>query len=139
VRGGRPRILVAGVQALVQRTLPPDALPDDPLVLRPGTRVAQERLVRRLVESGYEAVPEVAGRGEFARRGGIVDCFPPGQPLPVRIEWFGDEVESLRAFDPADQRGVGPGRGRAPAGGEFCCRPMPAARERCWGAPGPDR
>ena len=128
-RGGRPRILVAGVQALVQRTLPPDALPDDPLVLRPGTRVAQERLVRRLVESGYEAVPEVAGRGEFARRGGIVDCFPPGQPLPVRIEWFGDEVESLRAFDPADQRGVGPVAEAAilPAS-EFLLPPDPAAR-----------
>ena len=51
-------------------------------------------------------MPEVAGRGEFARRGGIVDVFPAGQPLPVRIEWFGDEIESLRAFDPANQRGV---------------------------------
>ena len=60
------------------------------------------------MDLGYESVPEVAGRGEFARRGGIVDVFPAGQPLPVRLEWFGDEIESLRAFDPADQRGVGP-------------------------------
>ncbi|MEO7119217.1 MAG: transcription-repair coupling factor, partial [Candidatus Limnocylindrales bacterium] len=52
-------------------------------------------------------VMEVGGRGEFARRGGIVDIFPAGQPLPVRVEWFGDEIDSLRAFDPADQRGVG--------------------------------
>ena len=65
-------------------------------------------MLRELVELGYEALPEVAGRGEFARRGGIVDVFPAGQPLPVRIEWFGDEIESLRAFDPADQRGVRP-------------------------------
>jgi transcription-repair coupling factor (superfamily II helicase) len=49
-------------------------------------------------------VIEVAGRGEFARRGGIVDVFPPGRPLPVRIELFGDEIDSLRSFDPTDQR-----------------------------------
>ncbi len=102
-----PRILVAGVQALFQRTLPPERLPDEPVRLRTQARISQERALRTLVELGYESVPEVSGRGEFARRGGIVDVFPAGQPLPVRIEWFGDEVETLRAFDPADQRGVG--------------------------------
>ncbi len=106
-RAGSPRVLVASVQALFQRTLPPEALPDDPLRLRPGGRLRQDRLLGELVALGYEPVPEVGGRGEFARRGGIVDLFPPGQPLPVRAEWFGDELESLRAFDPADQRGVG--------------------------------
>ncbi|MET1232974.1 MAG: transcription-repair coupling factor [Candidatus Limnocylindrales bacterium] len=105
---GGARILVAGVQALVQRTLPVADLEGQPLFVRPGIRIAQERLLRDLVDLGYESVPEVAGRGEFARRGGILDCFPPGQPLPVRLEWFGDEVESVRAFDPTDQRGVGP-------------------------------
>ena len=70
--------------------------------------MSQERVLRELIDLGYEALPEVAGRGEFARRGGIVDVFPAGQPLPVRIEWFGDEIESLRAFDPANQRGVRP-------------------------------
>jgi transcription-repair coupling factor (superfamily II helicase) len=64
-------------------------------------------VLRALVELGYEHVPEVGGRGEFARRGGIIDVFPAGQPMPVRIEWFGDEIDSLRAFDPADQRGTG--------------------------------
>jgi transcription-repair coupling factor (superfamily II helicase) len=105
---GGARVLVAGVQALVQRSLPVADLEGQPLVVGPGIRIAQERLLRDLVDLGYESVPEVAGRGEFARRGGIVDCFPPGQPLPVRLEWFGDEVESVRAFDPTDQRGVGP-------------------------------
>jgi transcription-repair coupling factor (superfamily II helicase) len=70
--------------------------------------MSQEQVLRELVALGYENLPEVGGRGEFARRGGIVDVFPAGQPLPVRIEWFGDEIESLRAFDPADQRGVRP-------------------------------
>ena len=59
-----------------------------------------------LLERGYAPVVEVAGRGEFARRGGIVDVFPPSAPLPVRIELFGDEIDSMRAFDPTDQRSV---------------------------------
>jgi len=107
-RGGGPRILVSGVQALFQHTLAPDQLPASPLELRPGQRISQVRVLRELVELGYENLPEVGGRGEFARRGGLVDVFPAGQPLPVRVEWFGDEIESLRAFDPATQRGVTP-------------------------------
>ena len=90
----------------------------------------QERVLRELVELGYEALPEVAGRGEFARRGGIVDVFPAGQPLPVRIEWFGDEIESLRAFDPADSARPRAGRRGAPAAGER----VPARRRRRHGA-----
>ena len=107
-RAGAARILVTSVQALFQHTLPPDALPEVPLRIGRGQRLAQGSVLRSLIELGYEAVPEVGGRGEFARRGGIVDLFPAGQPLPVRVEWFGDEIDSLRAFDPADQRGVGP-------------------------------
>ena len=107
-RSGVPHVLVASVQALFQHTLAPTALPESPLELKPRQRMSQERVLRELVDLGYESLPEVAGRGEFARRGGIVDVFPAGQPLPVRIEWFGDEIESLRAFDPADQRGVRP-------------------------------
>jgi transcription-repair coupling factor (superfamily II helicase) len=101
-------VLVASVQALFQHTIAPDELPADPVALKPRQRVGQERVLRELIDLGYEALPEVAGRGEFARRGGIVDVFPAGQPLPVRIEWFGDEIESLRSFDPATQRGLRP-------------------------------
>jgi transcription-repair coupling factor (superfamily II helicase) len=128
-RSGTPRVLVAGVQALLQRTVAPEALPDAPLVLRVGERASQERLTRQLVDLGYERVAEVAGRGEFARRGGIVDVFPPGRPLPVRAEWFGDMVESLRAFDPTDQRGVGPVEEvLLPPAGEFILPPGAEAR-----------
>ena len=85
--------------------------------LRSGARLHQDALLRELFDLGYVPVPEVAGRGEFARRGGIVDVFPPSLPLPIRIEFFGDEIDSLRAFDPTDQRTVAHGRrGRAPAG-----------------------
>jgi len=105
-RAGAPRVLVASIQALFQHTLAPTELPEQPVQLKVRQRIGQERVLRELIDLGYEALPEVAGRGEFARRGGIVDVFPAGQPLPVRIEWFGDEIESLRAFDPANQRGV---------------------------------
>src|SRR4029078_2016675 len=64
-------------------------------------------LLRGLLELGYTPVLEVAGRGEFARRGGIVDVFPPAAQLPVAVESFGDEIDSLRAFDPTDQRTTG--------------------------------
>jgi transcription-repair coupling factor (superfamily II helicase) len=107
-REGSPaRILVASLQALFQRTLSPEDIPEAPLTLHTGARLDMAHVTTALVELGYEHVPEVGGRGEFARRGGILDVFPAGQPMPVRIEWFGDEIDSLRAFDPADQRGTG--------------------------------
>jgi transcription-repair coupling factor (superfamily II helicase) len=103
---GRARVLVASVQALVQHTIDPADLPASPRVLTTGGRLRQDELLRDLLDLGYAPVAEVAGRGEFARRGGIVDVFPPSASLPVRIEFFGDEVDSLRAFDPTDQRAV---------------------------------
>ncbi len=107
-RSGRARVLVASVQALLQRTIAPDDLPETPRALRVGGRVLQDALLRDLLDLGYAPVAEVAGRGEFARRGGIVDVFPPSLDLPIRIEFFGDEIDSLRSFDPTDQRAVGP-------------------------------
>ncbi len=105
-RSGRARVLVASVQALLQPTLGPDDLPSSPRIVRVGERTRLDDLVRELLRLGHEPVIEVAGRGEFARRGGIVDVFPAGAELPVRIELFGDEIDSVRAFDPADQRTV---------------------------------
>jgi transcription-repair coupling factor (superfamily II helicase) len=105
-RSGRARILVASVQALLQHTIAPDDLPAEPRRLRIGARASLDRLAGELLDLGYVPVLEVAGRGEFARRGGILDVFPPSAALPIRIEFFGDEIDSLRAFDPADQRTV---------------------------------
>ena len=106
-RTGKARILVASVQALIQHTLAPEDLPEQPLELKVGARIGQSKLLHELLDLGYTPVLEVAGRGEFARRGGIVDVFPPSAELPVRIESFGDEIDSLRAFDPTDQRTTG--------------------------------
>ena len=107
-RSGRARILVASVQALIQHTIAPELLPTTPRELRVGARVTQTVLLRELLELGYSPVLEVAGKGEFARRGGIIDVFPPSAALPARIELFGDEVDSVRTFDPTDQRTVSP-------------------------------
>jgi transcription-repair coupling factor (superfamily II helicase) len=107
-RSGNARILVASVQGLLQHTIAPDDLPAEPRRLRIGGRLRPDALLRELLGLGYTPASEVAGRGEFARRGGIVDVFPPSATLPVRIEFFGDEIDSLRAFDPTDQRTVGP-------------------------------
>jgi transcription-repair coupling factor (superfamily II helicase) len=107
-RSGHARILVASVQALVQHTIAPDDLPAMPRELVVNGRLRQDELLSELLDLGYAPAAEVAGRGEFARRGGIVDVFPPSAALPVRIEFFGDEIDSLRAFDPTDQRAVGP-------------------------------
>jgi transcription-repair coupling factor (superfamily II helicase) len=105
-RSGRARVLVASVQALLQHTIDPVDLPTEPRLLRSGARLHQDALLHDLLDLGYVPVLEVAGRGEFARRGGIVDVFPPSMALPVRIEFFGDEIDSLRSFDPTDQRTV---------------------------------
>ncbi len=107
-RAGRARVLVASVQALLQPTILPDDLPAAPRALRRGDRVRQDELLADLLRLGYEPVLEVAGRGEMARRGGLVDVFPAGAELPVRIELFGDEIDEIRVFDPTDQRTIHP-------------------------------
>jgi transcription-repair coupling factor (superfamily II helicase) len=105
-RSGRARVLVASVQALLQHTLDPDEVPAEPRRLKVGARLRQDTLLHELLGLGYDPVLEVAGRGEFARRGGLVDVFPSAAPLPIRIELFGDEIDAMRVFDPADQRSL---------------------------------
>ena len=75
-RSGRARVLVASVQALLQHTLDPEEVPAEPRRLRIGARIHQDELLHELLALGYDPVTEVAGRGEFARRGGLVDVFP---------------------------------------------------------------
>src|SRR5262249_21395388 len=72
--------------------------------LRRGDEHNLDELVARWVAIGYHVAPTVEEPGELNRRGGIVDIFPPGDELPLRIEFFGDEIDSLRRFDPITQR-----------------------------------
>ncbi|MCW5556202.1 MAG: hypothetical protein KIS67_29140, partial [Verrucomicrobiae bacterium] len=96
-------IIVTSVTALLQRTFPPETLRDRTRVLERGDRANPLDLVEWLEEQGYEPEAQVTQKGEMALRGGILDVFPPTNPWPVRLEFFGDELESLREFDPLTQ------------------------------------
>ena len=100
--------LVASVAAALPRTLPPARLEAAALALYPQRLIARDELLRRLGTGGYRGVGQVSEPGELAVRGGIVDCFPPSLTHPVRIEFYGDEVHSLRRFDPETQRSLLP-------------------------------
>ena len=106
--GEAPFVVVTSVQALLTRLAQPEAFGGWVISLRAGQRYDLERLVRQLAASGYERAGLVETPGSFSQRGGIVDIFPPLADGPVRLEFFGDEVESIRSFDPATQRSTEP-------------------------------
>ncbi len=104
-RRGPAPIVVASARALMQRTVPPADFLAGVRTLRRGNEdVSLTELLGALVALGYEYEAVVETPGGFSRRGGILDIWPPSQPQPVRVEFVGDEVASLRAFDPATQR-----------------------------------
>src|SRR5262249_16375340 len=85
----------------------PDAFRRQVLAIAAGDALDREALVEHLQAAGYERVETVTAVGQWALRGGIVDVFSPAGSLPVRLELAGDEVESLRTFDPTSQRSTG--------------------------------
>ena len=101
--GGRP-IVVTAIEAVAQRTLSPGAVASAVSTLSVNDQLSPEDLLRRLQASGFEVVSLVEAPGQTARRGGIVDLFPPQADAPVRVEFFGASIESIRAFDTATQR-----------------------------------
>ncbi|HTU02166.1 MAG TPA: DEAD/DEAH box helicase, partial [Candidatus Sulfotelmatobacter sp.] len=106
VRSRQASMLVASVAAALPRTLPPAILEGAAVSLYPQRIIPRDALLQALVAGGYRAVAQVTEPGEFAVRGGILDCFPPQLLHPVRVEFFGDEVQSLRAFDAETQRSL---------------------------------
>ncbi len=101
-----PDLLVCSVPSLMRLTLPPGALDAASQLVVAGQELDRSELAAGLVQSGYLHVPLVEDPGSFAIRGGIIDVYTPLLPLPVRIELLGDEVESIRSFDPQTQRTV---------------------------------
>mgnify|MGYP003339583803 CR=1 FL=1 len=97
------RVIVASAVALMQRTFLVEGLRGRLRTIRRGDTCNPLDLIEWLEEQGYEPETQVTGKGELAWRGGIVDVWPLPSPWPVRIEFFGDEVESLREFDPHAQ------------------------------------
>ena len=96
--------VVCSAQALIQRTIPPEALKRFSLVLKKGESVPLERVVETLVACGYTRFDMVEGVGQFSVRGGILDLFSPDEEQPVRIEFWGDTVDSMSRFDISSQR-----------------------------------
>lgn len=96
-------VVVTSVAALLQRTFTPQTLAEHTRVVSQGARTNPLDLVEWLEDQGYEPEAQVTQRGEIALRGGILDVYPLTSPWPVRLEFFGDEVESLRTFDPLTQ------------------------------------
>jgi transcription-repair coupling factor (superfamily II helicase) len=104
---GEPLWVIVPARGLEAPLPTPAAFRSQVLTLAPGDAVDREALVEHLQSAGYERVETVTAVGQWALRGGIVDVFSPAGSLPVRIELTGDDVESLRTFDPTSQRSTG--------------------------------
>lgn len=129
----RAPIIVTSARAIMRHTLPPADFVT--MLLEVGQRLSLNQVIEQWLALGYQPEEVVELPGSFSRRGGILDVFPPNRRMPVRIELFGDEIDSLRAFDPATQRSdlrlkrftVGPASEVLPKYG-----PQAAARLRHW-------
>ena len=125
---GVARLIVASAPALLPRLTPPPRLRNAGLTVRPGDDVSPVDLGDRLVEAGYTRQDPTDEPGEFSVRGGVVDLYPPGARQPVRLEFIGDTVESVRTYDPSTQRSTrrhrsgqrrpAPGTAAEPASGD---------------------
>ena len=104
MRNTGPLIVVTSINAAIQRTPPADVIENAAMTLSPGASMDMDALTRYLTVNGYARSSTVREAGEFAVRGGLVDIYPPGAEEPVRLDFFGDSLESIRAFDAASQR-----------------------------------
>ena len=102
-----PQLLVTTVNALLQRVPTPFRIRESVRLLKPGMEIGRESLIALLQRQGYSRTDTVADAGEFAVRGSIFDIFPSGLEAGLRLDFFGDELETLRLFDPGTQRSTG--------------------------------
>jgi transcription-repair coupling factor (superfamily II helicase) len=100
----KPQLLVATASAATQRLFTPFRIRQLTGRIAEGERIEREALVDQLNALGYQRVDTVAEHGEYAVRGSLIDLFPAGEELALRLDFFGDEIDTLRRFDPADQR-----------------------------------
>lgn len=102
-RADGPLILITTVNAASQRTPPRSLVATSSFLAAPGDVVSMDKLTAHLAANGYARSSTVREAGEFAVRGGLVDLYPPGADEPIRLDFFGDSLETIRAFDPATQ------------------------------------
>jgi transcription-repair coupling factor (superfamily II helicase) len=110
IRGGTGSdapVIIASLRALMTRTLPRRLFLKHTRTIKTGQRAQPAALAADWVALGYENASLVVQPGQFATRGGILDVWTPAEPQPVRVDFFGDEIETLRPFDPASQRASG--------------------------------
>ena len=103
-KSDRPQLLIATASAATQRLLTPFRVRQLTRLIAEGERIDREALVAQLNALGYQRSDTVAEHGEYAVRGSLIDLFPAGQEMALRLDFFGDEIDSLRRFDPTDQR-----------------------------------
>ncbi|MFM8321250.1 MAG: transcription-repair coupling factor [Chloroflexota bacterium] len=125
----RPPVLVAPARALMTRTMPRREYLKAARTVKLGQSLPIDDLARLCVALGYQPSNIVIASGQFARRGGLLDIWPPAEAQPTRLEFFGDEIDTLRRFDPATQRTIklsdeaGAGRLLITPAAEFLMRP----------------
>jgi transcription-repair coupling factor (superfamily II helicase) len=105
------QLVVTTVNAITQRMLPRARVASLAARLKPGSRIDRNALALKLAANGYVRVDTVVEAGEYALRGGLVDVMSAGADHGLRLDFFGDEIESIRRFDPASQRSLGPADG----------------------------
>ena len=105
---GSARVVIASAAAVLPRVTTPDRMLAASLALKPGQDISPVDLAERLVDAGFTREDPADEHGEFAIRGGIADVFPAGDAQPVRLEFIGDTIETLRTYDPSTQRSIAP-------------------------------
>ncbi|MDR9416106.1 MAG: CarD family transcriptional regulator, partial [Gracilimonas sp.] len=100
------KLVVTSVEAINEKIAPPSALNEVSMLIKKGDEIELEKIKKELVDQGYDPVKFVDEPGEFAVRGGILDVFPYSGEYPLRFEFFGDEVDTIREFDADSQRSI---------------------------------
>ena len=103
----RPRVVTTTADCLLQRVPPKKMVAAESFSAAPGNVVKLDELARWLEANGFLRASTVRETGEYAQRGGLIDLYPPGLPAPIRLDFFGDTLESIRSFDPETQRATG--------------------------------
>jgi transcription-repair coupling factor (superfamily II helicase) len=107
-KSSKPPLVVTSALAIMSKTIPQRDFAAACHILKPGMAAEPVELMRRWQDMGYQVEDVVEVPGQMSRRGGIIDVFPPCSQLPVRIEFFGNQIESMRCFDPESQRSTSP-------------------------------
>ena len=101
-----PLIVLTTINAILQRVVPKGTIASATFAASPGQWLDSNKLIAFLAENGFARTGTVVDPGDFAVRGGIIDIFPPGAEAPIRLDFFGDTLESIRSFDPQSQRSM---------------------------------